>query len=214
MRFLYGQNSPSSPHSLHIHTLSNIDDKFHVGVVVVVGAARYLCIVRQYNSIPPHCMPRSSLPTNLNILVRHTDVISICLQIFRCGHDGELNRPFIAKSLVCPFPDRADLLDRCDTIVGDEDLYTQEHQTLAYPSSDFKIQPKVAAERARTFVMTVWPPCACTKSLTLLCGATPKWFPPMKCEGRLYFAALLLGPPLALATPLVAISRERKRPKI
>jgi hypothetical protein len=51
--------------------------------------------------------------------------------------------------------------------------------------------------------MTVWPPCAATKSFTFEDGATPKWFPPMKCEGRSYFAALLLGAPFF--TPLVAM---------
>jgi hypothetical protein len=43
--------------------------------------------------------------------------------------------------------------------------------------------------------MTVWPPLLATKSLTLDGGATRRWLPPMKCEGRLYLAALLLGVP-------------------
>ena len=40
--------------------------------------------------------------------------------------------------------------------------------------------------------------------MTLEGGAANKWLPPMKCEGRLYFAALLLGVPFAFA-PLAAM---------
>lgn len=53
-----------------------------------------------------------------------------------------------------------------------------------------------------TFVMTVCPSWAATKSFTLPGAATPRWLPPMKCGARLCFAAHELGAPLA--EPLTA----------
>lgn len=55
-----------------------------------------------------------------------------------------------------------------------------------------------------TFVITVWPPWAATKSFTLPGWATSRWLPPMKCDGRSYFAAAELGVPLAW--PLIRLS--------
>jgi hypothetical protein len=85
---------------MHVHSLGHIDNQFDVGVVVVVGSSR-----------------------DLDILIGHTDVIGVGLEILRSRHDGELNGALIAKSLVGPFPYRSDLLDGGNTVVGDEDLF-------------------------------------------------------------------------------------------
>jgi len=93
------ESLPSSPDCVHIHSFCHIYDQFHVGVVVVIGSAGYL-----------------------DVLIRHPDVVCICLQILWGGHDGELYGPLIAKGLVCPFSYRPDLLDCCNTIVGNQNL--------------------------------------------------------------------------------------------
>ena len=51
------------------------------------------------------------------------------MQIFRCCHDRELNSPFITKRLVGPFSDGPNLLDSCDTVVGDQYLETSSVST-------------------------------------------------------------------------------------
>lgn len=63
-----------------------------------------------------------SFSTYLNILISHTDVVGICRQVFWSGHDGKLNGSFVTKRLVCPLSHRADLFDRRDAIVGNQDL--------------------------------------------------------------------------------------------
>lgn len=84
---------------MNIHSLSDIDDQFHIGVIVVVR------------------------PTgDLNILIRHSDVVCVRTQILGGCHDGELYGPFVPEGLVCPFSHGPDFLDGCDTIVGNEDL--------------------------------------------------------------------------------------------
>ena len=65
---------------------------------------------------------QASLRAYLDILVRHPNVVRVSRQIFWRGHDCELDGLLISKSLVCPSPHRSDLLDGCDTIVGDENL--------------------------------------------------------------------------------------------
>jgi len=90
---------PASPHSMHVHSFCNIHNHFHVGVVVVIGTT-----------------------FNLDVVVRHSDIISIGLKVLGSSHHGEVNGPLIAKYFVCPFPHRADLLDGSDTIVRDQDL--------------------------------------------------------------------------------------------
>lgn len=80
-------------------TLSDIDNKVDIGVIVVVGSTG-----------------------NLYISVGHSDVLGIDSQILRCSHDGELDRTLGTKGLVGPFSDRSDFLDGSDTVVGDQDL--------------------------------------------------------------------------------------------
>jgi hypothetical protein len=82
-----------------VHALGNIDNELDVCVVVVVCATG-----------------------DLDVLVRHADVLCVCLQILGCGHDGELDGTLIAKCLVSPFADGADLLDGGNTVVGNEDV--------------------------------------------------------------------------------------------
>jgi hypothetical protein len=84
---------------MHSGSLGNIHDEIYVGVVVVVAASGYL-----------------------DVPIRHPDVFGVDPQILRGGHDGKLDGAFVAKGLVGPFPDRTDLLDGGDTVVGDEDL--------------------------------------------------------------------------------------------
>jgi hypothetical protein len=60
--------------------------------------------------------------TYLDVLICHADVLRVGLEILGRGHDGELNRPLIAKSLVRPFSHRADFLDCGNTVIRDEDL--------------------------------------------------------------------------------------------
>lgn len=43
-------NSPSCPHCMNVHTLGNVDDEFHIGVVVVVRAPRNLS---KHEHFPP-----------------------------------------------------------------------------------------------------------------------------------------------------------------
>lgn len=93
------QNLPSSPDSVNSSALSNIDNEIHVGVVVVVGSSWHL-----------------------NILIGHADVFGVDLEILRCCHDGELDGTLVAKGLVRPLADGADLLDGSNTVVGDQDL--------------------------------------------------------------------------------------------
>ncbi len=60
--------------------------------------------------------------TNLDVLVRHADVVCVGRQVLGRGHDGELDGALVAKGLVGPFPDAADLLDGRDAVVRNEDL--------------------------------------------------------------------------------------------
>lgn len=110
-------DSPSSPHGVDAHALGDIDNQLDVGVVVVVGATGDLHSDRQYS--PP---ARAVWEPYLNIVVGHADILGIGLEILRRGHDSERDGTLIAERLVGPLPDRADLLDGGDTIVGDQDL--------------------------------------------------------------------------------------------
>lgn len=73
-------NSPSSPHGVDIHSLGDIQNELDVGIVVVICAAG-----------------------NLDVVVCHSDVICVGLQILWCGHDGEVNGSLVAERLVGPF---------------------------------------------------------------------------------------------------------------
>jgi hypothetical protein len=84
---------------VNVHALSNVNDELDVGVVVVVGATR-----------------------DLDVLVRHADVVCVGRQVLGGGHDGELDGALIAQCLVCPLPHGADLFDGGDTVIRNQDL--------------------------------------------------------------------------------------------
>lgn len=109
---------------MYIHTLGNIDDKLDVGIIIVVGAPRYLV----KSSQPPIDLEQRQTtsemlwPTYLHVLVCHAYVVGIGLQILRGSHDRKLNGPFISERLVGPFSDRPDLFDCRDTVVCNQNL--------------------------------------------------------------------------------------------
>lgn len=84
---------------MHVHPLSDINNQLHIGIIMVICAAG-----------------------NLDVVIRHADVVCIGLQIFRGGHHSELDGPLVAEGLVGPFPDGPDLLDSGDTVVRDKYL--------------------------------------------------------------------------------------------
>ena len=65
----------------------------------------------------------------LNILIRHSDVISIGGQIFWRCHHSELNGSLVSESLVCPFSHRSDLFDSRNTVVRNENLKSVQSAT-------------------------------------------------------------------------------------
>jgi hypothetical protein len=74
--------TPSSPDGMDIHALSNIHNQLDVGIVVVVCAAG-----------------------NLDVVVGHSNVFCVGLQIFGGGHDSEVNGSLVTERLVSPFSD-------------------------------------------------------------------------------------------------------------
>jgi hypothetical protein len=84
---------------MHPRSLADIHDEIHIGVIVVIASTGYL-----------------------DVPIRHPDVLRIDPQILRGGHDGKLDRAFVPKGLIGPFPDRTYLFDGGNTVVGDEDL--------------------------------------------------------------------------------------------
>lgn len=84
---------------MDIHALGNIHNQLDIGIVVVVCASG-----------------------NLDVVVCHSNVICVGLQIFGSGHDSEVNGPLVAECLVSPFSNRSNLLDGGDTVVGDQNL--------------------------------------------------------------------------------------------
>jgi hypothetical protein len=58
----------------------------------------------------------------LYILIRHSNIVCIRLQIFRCSHHRKLYRPLVTEGFVGPFSHRPDFFDCGNTIVGNENL--------------------------------------------------------------------------------------------
>lgn len=58
--------------------------------------------------------------------------MSVCnsLEILWRGHDSELDSSLISESLVGPLADRAEHLDCCDTIIGNENL--EDNQSVPF----------------------------------------------------------------------------------
>ena len=103
------KNLPSCPDCVNVHALSNVNDELDVGVVVVVGATG-----------------------DLDVLVRHADVVCVGRQVLGSGHDGELDGALIAQCLVCPLPHGADLFDGGDTVIRNQNLPSVSE--LGFPS--------------------------------------------------------------------------------
>ena len=80
-------------------TLSDVDNKVDIGVIVVVGSTG-----------------------NFNISISHPNVFGVNSQILGRGHDGEFDGALGTESLVGPFSDRSNLLDSGDTVVCDQNL--------------------------------------------------------------------------------------------
>jgi hypothetical protein len=67
---------------MDVHALGNIHNQLDVGIVVVVCAAG-----------------------NLDVVVGHSNVLCVGLQIFGGGHHCEVNGSLVAERLVRPFSD-------------------------------------------------------------------------------------------------------------
>jgi hypothetical protein len=108
---------------MYAHSLRNINDQFHVGVVVVVRATGYL-----------------------HVLICHPNVVGIRLEIFWCRHDGKLYCPLISKCVVCPFSHRSNLFDRCNTVIGNEHLECRKLALMSNCPTRIKILTDVMTE--------------------------------------------------------------------
>lgn len=108
----------------------------------------------------------------LDVSVRHSNVVRICLQVLRSGHDSKLYGPFVAEGLVGPFSDGSDLFHGGNSVVGNEHL-VDTNQLAATVVSASRTQQL-------TEVMTVCPSLSFTKSFTRPASATPRWLPPIK----------------------------------
>ena len=75
-------------------------------------------------------MPKSN--PYLDVLIRHSYVVGVCIQILRCCHHGELYGPLVAKGFVGPFSHRADLFHGSNSVVGDEDLVMGQRRLLDF----------------------------------------------------------------------------------
>jgi hypothetical protein len=76
---IFRRMPPARPDSVYPLSLGDVYDEVDVRVVVIVRA-----------------------PRDLNIAVRHANVLRIDLQILRGGHDGKLNGTLGAKCFVAP----------------------------------------------------------------------------------------------------------------
>ena len=77
--------------------------------------------------------PHTKQSSYLNILICHSNIVCVRVQIFWCSHHGKLYRPLVAEGFVGPFSYRSDLFDCCDTVVGNENLakYTLAREIAA-----------------------------------------------------------------------------------
>lgn len=159
---------PSCPNRVDVHPLSNIHDQLHIGVVVVIGAAGHL-----------------------NVVICHSDVVCVGLQIFGGGHDRELDGALVAECLVSPFSNRSDFLDGSDTVVGNQNLFVARKSAshvlrdvaqahLYSPRFVLSSSSSPWPGKILTFVITVCPLFAMTKSFTFESFAFSTLLPPMK----------------------------------
>lgn len=97
------------------HPLGHVHYQLDVGIVVVIGASGDLVELGT-------CSERRILLSYLDILVRHTNVVCIGLQILWCRHNSELYGSLVSERLVRPFSYASDFFDRRNSVVGNEDL--------------------------------------------------------------------------------------------
>lgn len=69
----FADHSPTSPDSMHVHTLGNINYKLDVCIVVVVRASRYLD-----TSEYAHGFESAGFLSYLNVLISHPNIICVC----------------------------------------------------------------------------------------------------------------------------------------
>lgn len=146
---------------MDVHPLGNIHNQLHVGVIVIVGAARHL-----------------------NVVISHSDVVCIGLQVFGGSHHCELDGALVAECLVSPFSNGSNLLDGSNTVVGNQNLFMML-KSASRESVCPQPEPVLSDASARvgqllTFVMTVCPLFAATKSFTFESFAFSTLLPPIK----------------------------------
>lgn len=84
---------------MNASSFSDIHDKIHIGIIVVVAST-----------------------WNFDVLIGHSDVVCIDLQILWSSHDSEFDSTFVSKGFVSPFPNGTNLFDCSNTIVTDQNL--------------------------------------------------------------------------------------------
>ena len=109
---------------MDVHAFGDINYEFNIRIIVVVRSTRNLQIHVSHLTEGTRSVMLLLPASYLDVLVRHSNVVCICLQIFWSGHHRELNRSFVSEGLVGPFSDRSDLLDGSNTVVRDQDLHT------------------------------------------------------------------------------------------
>ena len=86
-------------------------------------------VVPQFLDFNPDCSGAKA-STYFNIFISHSDVVSVGTQIFRSSHHSELDGSLVAKGLVCPFSNWANLFDGGNTVVSDKNLMKSVFQSL------------------------------------------------------------------------------------
>jgi hypothetical protein len=86
-------------------------------------------------------------------LVRHADVVGIGVEVLRGGHDGELDGALVAKGLVGPFSDGADLLDGSNAVIGDEHLMSRRGKKWSARFS--RLQFLAAVHNSKAVIPTI-----------------------------------------------------------
>lgn len=65
----------------------------------------------------------------LNVSIGHSNIVGICLQVFRSSHDSKLYGPFVAERLVSPFSDGSNLFHGGNAVIGNKYLVDTSQRT-------------------------------------------------------------------------------------
>mmetsp|Transcript_29459 Transcript_29459/g.72929 ORF Transcript_29459/g.72929 Transcript_29459/m.72929 type:complete len:393 (+) Transcript_29459:1823-3001(+) len=103
-----GRVAPPRPHRVDALTLGDVGDEVHVGVVVLVGATRYL-----------------------DEVVSKANELGVGFQILRGGHRDELDCILVAEFVVCPPAHGDDRLGSSHAVVGDKHLTDHAFTTVS-----------------------------------------------------------------------------------